>query len=482
MRFWQRIFLMAMATVTVALCVLGYLIIAGSHRSNLEREMERGIREHHMLALNLQTSLIYKRFDLSASYLEPQQVVEVLRGVTDGLSPRRNPADQNGVLVELYRQGQLIYTNFPLQLGDDRPELTVPERSCTALLRPVDGHVYLFTVSTEWMEDSDYLFVSIRPVDTIFQTRSEMIGRFARVSTAISGVVAVVLLLTAYFMTRRVRQLQVASNCFAQGDYEVRNPVRGHDEISELSQDFNAMAQAVQTNVQELETVAEDRKRFIDNLAHEMKTPLTSIIGFADLLRSARTVDDDTRLDYADAIYTEGQHLKSLSSKLMELILLGRTVPEVSQVELPHYLESIVALLQPMATSRGVVLAYRCPSLTVCLDEELIKSLLFNLIDNATKASQPGQAVELSGGRDEAGRVQIQVCDHGCGMPPSEVRKVVQPFYMLDKARTRAAGGAGLGLALCLEIARVHHATLDIQSQEGQGTTITLTFGKEAAA
>ena len=86
MRFWQRIFLMAMATVTVALCVLGYLIIAGSHRSNLEREMERGIREHHMLALNLQTSLIYKRFDLSASYLEPQQVVEVLGGVADGLS------------------------------------------------------------------------------------------------------------------------------------------------------------------------------------------------------------------------------------------------------------------------------------------------------------------------------------------------------------------------------------------------------------
>lgn len=479
MRYWQRIFLVSLATVTIALGVLGYLVIDGSHQSNLQREMERGIREHHMLSLNLQTSLIYKRFDLSAKFLDAQQVVEVLGGVADDLSARRDDAMSTAVLVELYRDGQLLYTNFPTQVGEERPELSIVKGNCSAILRRVDQHIYLFTVSQEWLEDGSYTFVSIRPVDGVYQTRSELIIRFTRVSMAVSGIVAIALLLVAYLMTRRMRKLQALSKRLAQGNYEERIDVRGRDELSELAQDFNGMAQAVQSNVEQLESVAEDRKKFIDNLAHEMKTPLTSVIGFADLLRSARTVSDDTRIDYANAIYTEGQHLKGLSSKLMELILLGRTSPDWAQVNLADYLQDIAALLQPMVMSKGLTLSLSCPSLPMVLDPELMKSLLFNLVDNAAKASPPGTSIDIMGMRDEQGRIVLQVQDHGCGMPSSEIRKVLQPFYMLDKARTRAAGGAGLGLALCAEIAQLHHAALQIQSQEGQGTVVRLTFRQE---
>jgi signal transduction histidine kinase len=277
--------------------------------------------------------------------------------------------------------------------------------------------------------------------------------------------------------------LERAAYSLSQGDYTVHLPVRGYDEIAMLSETFNAMTESVESNIAQLQSVAEDRKKFIDNLAHEMKTPLTSIIGYADLLRSARRVDDNQRLEYADAIYQEGQHLKTLSGKLMELILVGRTGVEKQKVDLMDYLLDIAQLLEPMVVQRHLTMTVDCPGrLSLSVDKALIRSLLFNLIDNAAKASKSGDNIELSAHRDRRGRIHLSVTDHGRGMPQEETRKVTQAFYMLDKARTRAEGGAGLGLALCLEIARCHNAQLTIHSHTGVGTQVEIIFPQEGPA
>ena len=109
-------------------------------------------------------------------------------------------------------------------------------------------------------------------------------------------------------------------------------------------------------------------------------------------------------------------------------------------------------------------------------DRELIKSLLYNLIDNAVKASQPGTCVTLNAYFTQDGVMEFSVADQGSGIPKEELDKIFEPFYRVDKARSRKYGGAGLGLALGMEIAHAHAATLEIESEVGRGTVIRLRF------
>ena len=109
------------------------------------------------------------------------------------------------------------------------------------------------------------------------------------------------------------------------------------------------------------------------------------------------------------------------------------------------------------------------------VDKPLFTSLLYNLVDNAAKASQDGQEIALTCRRAPDG-VRLAVSDHGIGMSADSIAKVTEPFYMVDKSRSRKAGGAGLGLALCAEIAKRHGAALLIDSQPGEGTTVTILF------
>ena len=108
-----------------------------------------------------------------------------------------------------------------------------------------------------------------------------------------------------------------------------------------------------------------------------------------------------------------------------------------------------------------------------------MKSLLYNLVDNAAKASPAGKTIELRSFYREDKRLVFSVKDEGMGIPQRELDQIVKPFYMLDKSRSRKAGGAGLGLPLCVEIAHLHGAALSIQSTVGKGTLVTITFGEE---
>ena len=213
-------------------------------------------------------------------------------------------------------------------------------------------------------------------------------------------------------------------------------------------------------------------------MTHEMKTPLTSIIGFSYLICNAR-LDDETIHDYAESIYKEGQYLKSISSKLMEIILLGQK-PEMAPIPVKDLFAEITAAVEPIAASRDISFVSSSIPYILYANRELIKSLLYNLIDNAIKASSPGKQVSLGAYLSKQGNLCIDVQDFGTGIPKSEQKKIFEPFYRVDKARSRQAGGAGLGLALCAEIAAVHHAELSIHSILHEGTTITIAFSQDS--
>ena len=250
------------------------------------------------------------------------------------------------------------------------------------------------------------------------------------------------------------------------------------DEIETLSASFDKMADAVQEKIADLEADVQKREDFVGAFTHELKTPMTSIIGYADILAAMQT-DPDEQREAAAAIAHEGRRQESLSHKL--LALLGLAECPLSPAAVP------LAALWPRlhAACPGVNLRTpAAPAPTVQGDADLLLDLLCNLVQNAAKASKPGAPVVVLCTAD-ADTATLTVADRGCGIPPDQLARVTEPFYMVDKSRARRQGGSGLGLALCQRIAVAHDGTLKIESEPGKGTRVSVTlplWKKEADA
>ena len=206
------------------------------------------------------------------------------------------------------------------------------------------------------------------------------------------------------------------------------------------------------------------------SFAHELKTPMTSIIGYSDLLRSC-SLDDEERQEAANYIFSESRRLESLSIKLLDLLVLKRQDMELSEASPSAIISGIIRNMKSVLAKQDIVIKYRCESGSCLLEADLVKSLLINLIDNSRKGMDgPGVIYILSTMTDTG--CTIQVVDNGRGIPEKELDRITEAFYRVDKSRSRAQGGAGLGLALCREIALLHNGDIRIKSILGKGTSV----------
>ena len=318
-----------------------------------------------------------------------------------------------------------------------------------------------------------YYMFTISDITEIFALRDNQFLFVQRAGILFGALIGFILILVVFRLLAPLNRINRGIREIARGDYSLRLPEKGGQEFRELSGTINRMACAVEENMVRIQGIADSRKRFIDNLAHEMKTPLTSILGFSDLLRVKRTVSDEERREYAGIIVEETKRLRGLSGKLLELATTDSVNLEFEKVPIEELFAEIRSSVTLMLERRQVRFSvYSCRK-TVFVDKELFKSLLYNLIDNAAKASAPGQEVRLAAAMYQE-HLWITVSDDGIGMSGEDVKKAAEPFYMADKSRSRKAGGAGLGLALCAEITKRHDSELMIRSELGKGTTVAV--------
>lgn len=242
----------------------------------------------------------------------------------------------------------------------------------------------------------------------------------------------------------------------------------------EFSEEFNRMTTAVSQNVTELSAAAQAQQDFVANFSHELKTPLTSIIGYADLMRSAE-LDGEDAFIAASYIFSEGKRLESLSLKLMDMMVLDKQEFALRPLPASKLLEHIAITVRPMLSTADLSLELRAAASRVEGERDLLITLIMNLLDNARKASEHGSKVVLTG-KVEEDRYRITVTDFGTGIPKEELNRITEAFYMVDKSRSRAMHGAGLGLALAQHIAVLHGSQLTFESEVGVGTTASFTL------
>lgn len=229
-------------------------------------------------------------------------------------------------------------------------------------------------------------------------------------------------------------------------------------------------------NVTEKEKTEQIRREFTANVSHELKTPLHSISGYAELLKNDMVREKD-RVPFAEKIYDEAQRMIRLVEDIISLSHLDEGAQEEKQENIDLYglAESVIQDLEPQAEAAGVILEL-C-GIPVILNgiPQLIYSMVYNLCDNAIKYNRENGKVTVSVER-QGNTVRLAVTDTGIGIAPEHQERIFERFYRVDKSHSKAAGGTGLGLSIVKHAARIHHAKIEVDSMAGVGTTILVTW------
>lgn len=307
--------------------------------------------------------------------------------------------------------------------------------------------------------------------DTIYSWR-KMKNILYLIGMSVTFILAVCLFVFLQRIFKPLKEISKVSATIANGDYHRRLPVRGKDEIAEMSRSFNFMAEQVERNIKLLQDTADRKQQFIDDFAHELRTPLTAIYGYAEYIQKANVSEKD-HYDCTSFIMSECERLQNMAYQLLELAQMQEILMEDCSLEKLFALSA--RTMQIKAKEKDIRLVYKSAAVTIQGEEGLLLLLLNNLVDNAIKASSPQSPVCVSAFRKENHTI-MEVKDYGCGMESKEISRIKEAFYRVDKARSHASGGTGLGLSICDRIASLHQADLTFSSDLGKGTTARIVF------
>ena len=429
----------ALCMVALVLTLLGpgmALVVSRSFALTMERERARALGEEAAIAraLTLETA-----------------EGNVGRSTASTLQTRYG---SNELTIYLLQNGETI-TGEALPTVQKLPELLNTETRATLL----DGVSERLLIAHAM--DGEITLLTALDVSPVYALRRELLRGAAAlglIDLALAGALAIWI---SGMLTRPLSQLADAAAKLADGDYAAPLPAAKNDEMNALVRAFSRMSAAIDERETALRTQAEERQALIDALAHEMRTPLTAILGGARLLQQSR-LSGSQQSELLNTMAREASRLSTMDERLLLLTRLDHEAPAFAPFD------SQAMAREALSVFDGVRL--EGDDAVFVGERELTILLLRNLVVNAQRA-----------GGKEAVRVTLHpdgfdVTDYGCGMTKEQIARAFEPFYKADKARTRSAGGAGLGLPLCRKIARLHQGKLHMESEIGRGTRVCYRF------
>ena len=461
MKLWRKVSLVSVIMVTAALSVLSLLLLTGAGKRNLDYAVQSAVSTH----------------TANAVYFE--------KAMHDGAGEQISAAAKRS--LARYYVSSLADPNIILTAADDvvynatsiDPALYLPleTQGKRYIITDIDEKTMLIVGDRLSVRGTDYSFYRITDVTSVYTDLLALSHRFSRILLLVILCTAALITLLVRTILRPIQRLKESTSLIAAGVYDRRIAVDEQDEVGSLAMDFNVMAQAVENRVEALKEEAERRTLFISALTHELKTPMTSIKGNAETLLMTK-MDEEEREAALLQIDADCTRVERLSHKLMQLLVLKRSDDiEPKPQSVAELLAMVCDAAKEQLKQRGLALRVENHMQQLKMDKDLLCELLLNLIDNAGKASPRGSVIALRARGDI-----ISVSDSGHGIPPEELHRLTEPFYMVDKARSRKQGGMGLGLALAQEIARLHGAHLAFESEVGKGTTVKVVFEHDKEA
>lgn len=262
---------------------------------------------------------------------------------------------------------------------------------------------------------------------------------------------------------RPIEQINEATKKVALGEYDIELETKREDEIGELTNNFNKMTRG-------LKSTENLQKEFINNVSHEIKTPVSSIEGFAKFLKD-KNLTDEEREEYANIIIEEAKRLENLTGKILKLSKLNNQeiITNKQEIEVAEQIRKAISLLEPKWSKKDIKINVSLEEKIFLGDEDLIFQVWVNIIDNAIKFSNEGESIDIKVYEKDS-NINVEIKDHGIGMKEEELEKVYDRFYQIDRSHSKE--GSGLGLAIVKRIVELSEGKIEIKSKENKGTTV----------
>jgi hypothetical protein len=448
----------------------GTILIHRSFKTSLSSTIDSDLLNYESIQSTL---LIAVDTNSVSSYIDMSNIINQLSA--QGNSNRKNIILRNSDM-EVVSIMNSSFTYKEMKPSD--------ENTCNSIIWRENNNYYLqlcssMDINTENLDISQMDIVY--DITSVYAARAQEQNTFRLLLIVIFVVGSITSMIAASLLTKPLEKLSSLAQHISHGDYSARLHIHSGDEIEALANDFNNMADTIEDNISELHFSMEKQEQFMGSFAHELKTPMTSIIGYADLLRSQNMSEDETN-EAANYIFSEGKRLESLSLKLLDLLVVKNQETILTPTDPALAVRNVINVMKPELAKEHITLKSSCRKGCCMMDIDLFQSLIINIIDNARKAIDDNGLIHVAGTvRDD--NYVIIIKDNGRGMPPEEITRISEAFYRIDKSRSRAQGGAGLGLAICSKIAEIHQAKIKYKSAVGRGTVVTITLPniKEAA-
>lgn len=493
-RWLVSLFSRSLQVRIVVLTVLLTLVSIFGVGTYMTQVISRGLFESKLSAVSEQTSTYVAQLESIASEDDLSEALNVQlqsmysRSPTPLRSISLEPRDENSRVVPI----TVLDTTRGAPHVDELPESFRQQVAETV----VDQQRYL---SIDLGDDTEVPgLVLVQPVSVSGAGQFELYViadlseeqatlNFVTRAAMVAGVVLVVLvgavgLLVSRLVVTPVRTGAEVAREIADGDLDRRMPVAGRDEISQLAQSFNDMADSMQEQITRMERLTVLQRQFVSDVSHELRTPLTTIHIASDMLYEVRDELDESARRSAELLNSQVDRFEQLLGDLLEISRYDAGAAEL--VVRPHDLRDIVSgvieTVQVVAEQTGTDLRVHAPGTPVMaeLDRVRITRVVRNLIVNAVEHGD-GKPIDIHVGANAEGAA-VSVRDHGVGMRADHVEHVFDRFWRADPSRKRTLGGSGLGLAIALEDAHLHGGWLQAWGELGEGSCFRLTIPRRS--
>ena len=469
MRIRSKIFISIISVAMGAFLVVSVLLILRSHQNLIDGEVERTKNEFTTIS--------------SAIKSYTNQVNRTEEEVSQVFTQYMRFYKDRGIYLGYVKEDNLL-------IGEDlvKPLLTkdileANDEENTISVQPQNNKYYI--ISVNYLNESSKL-VYVRNITSVYNNRQQMI----LLSVIMGGVMFLLLLFISIMLSKSITKplikLTEGAKDIEEGKYDIcLEETKG--EVGSLAASFNRMSRKISEREQELENNLNNREQFIGNIAHEMNTPLTAIQGYAQMLQRTN-ISEETRLKSLETIQRETKRIRDMHLKLRTLSLLKTDEIEKKNVDLCAVYESVTEDIHWLLEEKDIeiVLKKETDSCVVKGDATLIFMVISNLLRNAINYSDSRTTIWVEIGREvlkekdgiEASQsiYYISVQDQGIGIPEDKLLRIFEPFYRIDKSRSRKTGGSGLGLSICKEIMDVLKGRILIESMVGVGTKVIVQF------
>ena len=471
MKFRYKVLMINIIIIALTLSLSGFFIISRQNRLIMDSEIKNSVTENNLIESVLEYSLL----DIINS--SSQNVRSVL--------PTLSARVSSGMLASttsLYitYDSNIVYTSNGEETSPSREMISNNTAGKKYQLKRENDKTFVYVISSVYVDDSIIDIITKRNISDTMTMINNNISLFRLYIIVILLISGLIVYAFSTFLTRPLEKLNTVTDDFAEGNFTSRSSVKSYDEVGLLSDKFNHMADSVENHIDELNDMLHRRDQFVADFTHEIKTPMTTIIGYADTIRSVELPRED-EVKAASYIFSEGKRLEQMSSHLFDLIYLkDGEIPKVN-TNTRAIGEAVIDTILPSLQDAGLVLSSDFENASICVDSSLIKTALINLLDNARKYSDNGKEISfighiIPGEEKNQNSYEYIVEDHGIGIAQEDIDKICDEFYMVDKSRSRKEGGAGLGMPLVSSILNEHGAELKIESELGVGTKMIVIF------